>query len=167
MNYGPYDMVYKMVTVVKQNPLGEVKIHYSGDVIQRLAYGVVIQAAWTLPARDLGYTVFEPGDQFTEYYYTNRWFNIFEIQRADGTRRGWYCNVAEPAHIHDDVIEQIDLLLDVWVNPNGELLLLDEDEFAADTTLTDEQRVGAQQGLQALLQLLTMRQEMFSSVEVT
>ena len=156
-----------MVTVVKQNPLGEVKIRYSGKVIQHLAQGVVIQASWTLSSRDLGYVVFELGDQFTEYYYTSRWFNIFEIQRADGTRKGWYCNITEPAHIHEDVIEQIDLLLDVWVHPNGEPLLLDEDEFTTDTTLTDEQRVGAQQGLQALLQLIAARQEMFSSIGVT
>lgn len=153
-----------MITVVKQNPVGDAKIRYSGEIIKHLAHGVVIQASWTLPARDLGYTVFEPGDQFTEYYYTNRWFNIFDIARSNGTRKGWYCNVAEPAHICDDVIEQIDLLLDVWVNPGGEALLLDEDEFAADTTLTQEQRIGAQHGLQALLQMLTTRQEVFSSI---
>ncbi|GAC1389279.1 MAG: hypothetical protein NVSMB38_03020 [Ktedonobacteraceae bacterium] len=156
-----------MITVVKQNPSGEAKIRYSGEIIERLSHGVVIQAGWTLPTRDLGYTVFEPGDQFTEYYYTDRWFNIFDITRSDGTRKGWYCNVAEPAHIHEDVIEQIDLLLDVWVNPQGEALILDEDEFVAATTLTQEQRVGAQHGLQALLHLLATRQEMFSSVGAT
>ncbi len=156
-----------MITVVKQNPLGEAKIRYSGEIIEHLSHGVVVQANWTQPARDLGYIVFEPGDQFTEYYYTDRWFNIFEIQYADGTRKGWYCNVAEPARVHNDEIEQIDLLLDVWVYPHGETLLLDEDEFAADTTLTHEQRIGAQEGLQALLQLLAARQEMFSSVGAT
>jgi protein associated with RNAse G/E len=156
-----------MVTVVKQNPVGEAKIRYSGEIIAHLTHGVVIQASWTLPKRDLGYTVFEPGDQFTEYYYTDRWYNIFEIAHADGTRKGWYCNVAAPAHIHNDEIEQIDLLLDVWVDPKGKALLLDEDEFAVDTTLTQEQRNGAQRGLQALLQLLATRQEMFASIGAT
>ena len=157
-----------MITVVKQNPLGEAKIRYSGEITEHLVNGgVVIQARWTLPARDLGYTVFEPGDQFTEYYYADRWYNIFDIAHSDGTRKGWYCNVAEPAHIYDDVIEQIDLLLDVWVNPQGEALILDEDEFTADTTLTQAQRIGAQHGLQALLQLLATRQEMFSSLGAT
>ncbi len=154
-----------MVTVVKQNPAGDAKIRYSGEVIEHLTHGVVIQAVWTLPTRDLGYTVFEPGDQFTEYYYTDRWYNIFDIAHSNGKRKGWYCNVAEPAYIHDDEIEQIDLLLDVWVDPQGKTLVLDEDEFVADTTLTQEQRTGAQRGLQALLQLLTTRQEMFASVD--
>ncbi len=153
-----------MTTVVKQNPVGDVKIRYSGEITKHLVNGVVIQASWTLPARDLEYTVFEPGDKFTEYYYTDRWYNIFEIAHSDGTRKGWYCNVAEPAQIHDDEIEQIDLLLDVWVDPQGKALILDEDEFAADTTLTQEQRQGAQRGLQSLLQLLKTRQEMFASL---
>ena len=156
-----------MITVVKQDVLGRVKIQYSGEIIEHLTHGVVISAAWTLPARDLGYTVFEPGDQFTEYYYTNRWYNVFDIVRSDGTRKGWYCNVAEPASIHEDQIEQIDLLLDVWVDPQGNALVLDEDEFEADTMLTAAQRTGAQQGLQALLQLLATRQEMFENIGAT
>ena len=118
-----------------------------------------------MPVRDLGYTRFEPGDRFIEYYYTDRWFNIFDIASADGVRKGWYCNIAEPAHIASDTIKQVDLLLDVWIDPTGRPLLLDEDEFAAATTLKDEQRIGAQQGLQALLHLLEVRAEPFASLE--
>jgi uncharacterized protein len=151
-----------MITVVKLNALGEVKITYDGEVIERLADGVVIQAYWTLAARDLGYTRFEPGDRFIEYYYARRWYNIFDIARADGTRKGWYCNVAEPATIYDDHIEQVDLLLDVWVDATGKPLILDEDEFASDTTLSEEQREGAQEGLHNLLEMIAAQQEPFS-----
>src|SRR5438132_12423996 len=151
-----------MITVVKLNALREVKITYQGEALERLADGVVIQAYWTLAARDLGYTRFEPGDRFIEYYYTKRWYNIFDIASADGTRKGWYCNVAEPATIYDDHIEQIDLILDVWVTPHGETLILDEDEFTADTTLSQEQRNSARKGLQALLALLAARVDAFA-----
>jgi predicted RNA-binding protein associated with RNAse of E/G family len=64
--------------------------------------------------------------------------------------------------ISDNQIEQVDLVLDVWVSPEGETLVLDEDEFADDHTLSDEQRREARQGLQAILQLIAARQEMFS-----
>ena len=151
-----------MITVTKKDAQGQTKIQYKGEVLEHSAYGIVIQASWTLPTKDLSYTTFEPGDQFIEYYYTDRWFNIFDISSADGTHKGWYCNVAEPAMIFNDHIEQVDLFLDVWVNPKGATLILDEDEFAADTTLSDEQRTKARQGLQALLQLIAARQEMFS-----
>jgi uncharacterized protein len=151
-----------MITVTKLNPLGERKIQYQGEVIQRLSHGVVIQAYWKQPTKDLGYTLFEPGDQFIEYYYTDRWFNIFDISSAGGTHKGWYCNIAEPAHIHDEQIEQVDLLLDVWVNPKGAPLVIDEDEFESDTMLNDEQRRGARQALQDLLQMIAAQTEPFS-----
>ncbi|MDQ6659922.1 MAG: DUF402 domain-containing protein [Chloroflexota bacterium] len=153
-----------MITVIKQDTQGKTKISYSGKVINYLPDGVVIQASWTLPAKNLGYTVFEPGDRFIEYYYTDRWFNIFDIATAEGVRKGWYCNIAEPAVIYAEHIKQIDLLLDVWVAPDGKTLVLDEDEFAADTTLTQEQRRGAEQGLQSLLEMIESRQEMFANI---
>jgi uncharacterized protein len=153
-----------MITVIKQDPSGKEITHYQGEVVQHTPDETVIEAYWTRPAKDLGYTCFEPGDRFIEYYYANRWFNIFDIASPDGTRKGWYCNVAEPARIYDDHIEQIDLILDVWITPHGETLILDEDEFAADTTLSQEQRKSAQKGLQALLALVTAQVEVFASL---
>src|SRR5438270_13645773 len=151
-----------MITVVKLNPRGETRIQYSGEIVERLADGIVIQAYWRHAPKELGYTRFEPGDRFTEYYYTDRWFNIFDIASAAGQRKGWYCNVAQPASIYADSIEQVDLLLDVWVDPGGTPLVLDEDEFAGDTTLSDEQRAGAHQGLHDLLQMIAAQAEPFT-----
>lgn len=153
-----------MITVIKQDPQGNAQLRYQGTIIRHLPYGIVLQASWTNPMRDLGYTRFEPGDGFIEYYYTNRWFNVFDIAGAAGTRKGWYCNITEPAVIFDDRIEQIDLMLDVWVNPEGSHLILDEDEFSASTILTERQRRGAEAGLQALLHMLKARQEVFSDL---
>jgi uncharacterized protein len=150
-----------MVTVVKLNPHGEPKIQYTGEVVRRLSNGVVISAFWKHPPKDLGYTRFEPGDHFTEYYFADRWYNIFDIVSAGGQRKGWYCNVAQPAMIFDNRIEQIDLLLDVWVDPQGRPLVLDQDEFDADMTMSDEQRARARQGLQDLLQVITAQEEPF------
>lgn len=150
-----------MITVVKLNPQGEEKIRYPAEVAAYLENGVILDAYWNHTSRDLGYTVFEPGDHFVEYFYSDRWFNIFAISSAQGQHKGWYCNVAAPAQISEERIEQIDLLLDVWVNPDGQALILDEDEFAADTTLSELQRCGARQGLQALLALIEARHEPF------
>ncbi|HLG74946.1 MAG TPA: DUF402 domain-containing protein [Ktedonobacteraceae bacterium] len=152
-----------MITVVKLDAQGQVLIRYQGEATARTEQGIVIQARWTLPTRDLGYTSFEPDDRFTEYFYSDRWFNIFAITRPDGVRKGWYCNVAEPARILEHQIEQVDLLLDLWVAPDGQTLILDEDEFAA-APLSEYQRSGAEQGLRTLLHLVETRQEMFSVI---
>jgi uncharacterized protein len=154
------------VTVIKLSPQGEEKIHYIGHIVEHRSHQVILQASWTLPIRDLGYTRFEPQDQFREYYYTNRWFNIFAISSAIGMHKGWYCNITEPAQLDQDAIRQVDLLLDVWVDPVGKPLILDEDEFAvaAVTALSERQYSGARQGLYMLLQMLEQRQEAFSSL---
>jgi len=153
-----------MVTVIKLSPQGEEKIRYTAEFSARLENGVILAARWEHASRDLGYTTFEPGDHFTEYFYNDRWFNIFAISTPHGQRKGWYCNVAAPAHIDADVVEQVDLLLDVWVNPAGQLLILDEDEFAADVTITTEQRQAALQGLYDLLALIAARHDPFTEL---
>lgn len=153
--------IERVMTVVKLDDQGQEKIRYTGLWHKDLPHGVVIQARWTLPARDLGYTRFELGDLFVEYYYDDRWFNVFMISSDAGVLKGWYCNIAEPAHIDGDLIEQVDLLLDVWVDASGEVLMLDEDEFAA-ANLSERQREGARQGLAHLLQIVEGRQEMFA-----
>jgi protein associated with RNAse G/E len=155
-----------MMTVIKKGPQGEATVSYQGEVIALpSAHACVIRAIWSWPDRDLGYVHLETGDCFTEYYYTDRWFNIFEIARASGERKGWYCNIAEPAVIQDGCIEQVDLLLDVWVDPQGRALLLDEDEFNAVTTLSAEQRQGARQGLRELLEMIERREGPFAEAE--
>jgi hypothetical protein len=150
-----------MITVVKLNPPGEPKITYTGEIARRLSNGVVVTALWRHAPKDLGYTCFEPGDHFTEYYYSDRWYNIFDIVSATGERKGWYCNIAQPAMIYDDRIEQVDLLLDVWVDRQGVPLVLDENEFDADMSMSDEQRAGARQGLQDLLRVIAAQDEPF------
>lgn len=153
-----------MVTVIKLSPLGEEKLRYGAEISAHLANGVVLEAYWRHASRDLGYTRFEPGDHFIEYFYSNRWFNIFAIATAEGRRKGWYCNVAAPALIDAECVSQVDLLLDVWVAPDGQPLILDEEEFAADLTLTEEQRQGALRGLDDLLAWLAARHEPFAEL---
>jgi len=154
-----------MITVIKRNPQGQETVKYPAEVTTRLEKGIILDAYWNNPSRDLGYTIFEPGDHFIEYFYTDQWFNIFVIATAQDQRKGWYCNVAEPALISEEYVDQIDLHLDVWVNPAGQTLILDEDEFSADHTLTATQREGARQGLRTLLTLIETRHEPFQEID--
>ena len=137
------------------------KLCYPAAVVERRPHGVVVRSTWTSPIRDLGCVRFEPGDRFTEYYYTDRWFDVQEVARADGRPKGWYCDIAEPAVIEGDQLSLIDLELDVWVSASGEPLIVDEDEFAVQP-LSDAQRAGARQGLRALLAMLEARQDAFA-----
>jgi len=150
------------MTVVKLDVRHRVKLHYPAELIAWRPDGVVLSAAWALPPRDLGCTRFEPGDRFTEHYYTDRWFDVQEVASVDGRRKGWYCDIAEPAVIEGGRVSLVDLDLDVWVSAAGDVVILDEDEFAANVVLSEPQRMGARKGLHALLSMLEERQDAFA-----
>ena len=143
--------------VHKLNLAGDVTVTYEATFAELLPDGVRLDAFWARPRLELAYTTFETGDRFTEWYFTDRWYNIFQIASPDGALKGWYCNVAEPAEIGPDAIRCRDLLLDLWVAPTGAMLVLDEDEFDADPALTPDHRRRALGGLAELQRLVRDR----------
>ncbi|HLY32207.1 MAG TPA: DUF402 domain-containing protein [Ktedonobacterales bacterium] len=154
------------VTVRKLDAEGRFVIAYEGVVGEWLPDGVRVDAVWTRPPLPLGYTTFEPGDRFIEWYYTDRWYSFIEIHSGEtGTLKGWYCNVATPATIETSPTGEVtisyrDLYLDLWVAPDGTTLTLDEDEFA-DAPLDVEMRERAHAGMAALLALIERRDPPF------
>jgi protein associated with RNAse G/E len=141
------------IKVQKKNPAGEVVYEYEGEEIRRDDTSIVLEAFFTRDDLAFMDVVFKKGDRFIEYYYSNRWYNIFEIHdRDNGRLKGWYCNVGMPAVIEDGVVSYADLALDLWVAANGEQTVLDEDEFEA-MALDAELRSSSLQGLAELQQL--------------
>jgi len=124
----------------------------------------VVEAVWTRADYDLGYVCFETGDRFVEYFYGDRWFNVFAVASRAGVRKGWYCNVAEPACISGNVVVQVDLYLDVWVSVVGDVLVLDEDEFEGAVELDEGRRLGARRGLKELLRMVQGREGAFAEI---
>jgi hypothetical protein len=155
------------VVVQKLDTRGQVVTSYAATVAERFAGGVLLDAHWERPPLALGYTTFEPGDRFREWFYSDRWYNIFEIADSGGALKGWYCNVAEPAIITEMEIRCRDLLLDVWVAPDGQTLVLDEDEFAADGAIDAPIRAQALAALAELQGKVAARKPPFDKIAAT
>jgi protein associated with RNAse G/E len=140
------------IKVQKKNPAGEVTYEYEGVLLSRDENSVTLEALFDradMPFQDV---VFRTGDRFVEYYYSDRWYNIFAVHdKDDGKVKGWYCNIGKPAVIEDGIVSYIDLALDLWVSANGEQTVLDEDEFDA-LNLNEELTLGALKGLEELQQ---------------
>jgi predicted RNA-binding protein associated with RNAse of E/G family len=142
------------ITVIKLNPQGEEAWRYEGRLIEQTGTQWVLEALFNADDRPFMGTTLKRGDRFVETYFTDRWFNVFEIyDREDGAFKGWYGNVSTPAKIVDSRIEYRDLLLDVWMDPDGTQTILDEDEFEA-ARLDFSTRQSALQGLDQLQQYL-------------
>lgn len=141
------------IRVQKKNPAGDVTYEYEGELLNRDEHVLVLEALFDRADMPFVDTVFRTGDRFVEYYYSNRWYNIFQVHaREDQAIKGWYCNVGRPAVFEDKVVSYVDLALDLWVSADGVQTVLDEDEFEA-LDLSSELRAGAMEGLQELQQL--------------
>lgn len=139
--------------VQKKNLAGEATVEYEGEELRRDENSIVLEALFTRDDMSFMDVAFKKGDRFVEYYYSDRWYNIFAIyDRDDGEIKGWYCNVGKPAVIEDGVVSYVDLALDLWVSVDGTQTVLDEDEFEA-LKLTDDLREQALTGLSQLKEL--------------
>ena len=118
-------------TVVKRDAAGKFELSYDGVLVERNESFVCIDAVFALEDRDLGYVKLRRGDRFREWFFADQWFNIFRVQDGDtGALKGWYCNITRPPVITAASVTADDLVLDVFVFPDGRTLLLDEGEFA-------------------------------------
>jgi uncharacterized protein len=140
------------IKVQKKNPAGEITYEYEGVLLGRDKNSITLEALFDRADMPFMDVVFKTGDRFVEYYYMDRWYNIFVIHdRDDGEIKGWYCNIGKPAVVEDGVVSYVDLALDLWVSADGKQTVLDEDEFE-ELELNDELRAGALHGLDELKQ---------------
>jgi uncharacterized protein len=138
------------VNVVKLDAQGRETWRYQGTLLEQQPGRLVLEAFFDRPDREFFGIWLRKGDRFIETYFTDRWYNIFEIHAVEDDRlRGWYCNIATPVQVDGDTLSYIDLALDLLVYPDRRQLILDEDEFT-NLEISDQQR---QQALTALQDL--------------
>ncbi|MFJ8362662.1 DUF402 domain-containing protein [Streptomyces sp. NPDC093984] len=124
---------------------GRTKIRYKGELVADDGDRIAVRAPWAGDGvRDFGFVRFEPGDVFTEYYWRDRWYAVKEVRDAQGTLKGWYCDITRPATVSGSELVVEDLDLDLWRSADGTAVLrLDEDEFAASGLATTDPEAAA------------------------
>ncbi len=145
------------IRVLKLNPAGNVTWQYEGRILRREPNAVTLEAFFNRPDLPFQDVVFKHNDRFIETFYSDRWYNIFEIHdRDDGKLKGWYCNVGRPARLADDAVSYVDLALDLWVSADGKQTVLDRDEFDS-LGLDPEDRAQALKALDELQQTFKLK----------
>ena len=143
----------KEITVSKRNEHNLETWRYKARLLEDKDSRIVLEARFDREDTRLHGMILAKGDRFVETYYTNRWYNTFEIHaREDDQLRGWYCNIGKPAEFDGQVLSYIDLALDLLVFPDGRQIVLDQDEFA-ELDITNQVR---QQALNALANLRSL-----------
>lgn len=118
--------------IEKLNPDGSFCFTWKAQLIQVEANTRQVSAFFNGKPTQLGRVSLALGDHFIETYYSDRWYNVFEIHApGDPLPKVWYYNVSKPAIFEPQKIVWVDLALDVLVFPEGDVALLDLDEFGA------------------------------------
>ena len=136
--------------ILKKNLADEVTWQYEGVVLSRQENAVTLEALFNRDDMPFLDVVLKRNDRFVETFYSDRWYNIFEIHDCDDDQlKGWYCNIGKPAVFEDDSISYVDLALDLWISVDGKQTILDEDELE-ELNLDEDLKQKVYGGLKAL-----------------
>jgi len=93
----------------------------------------------------------------TEYYWLNRWYNIFRFSEPNGGLLNYYCNVSLPPRLIDQTLSYVDLDIDILVQPNFSYQVLDTADFEANIErygYTREVQSGVERATNELVELI-------------
>ncbi|MEP6705647.1 MAG: DUF402 domain-containing protein [Acidobacteriota bacterium] len=76
---------------------------------------------------DLG--LIKKGTVSYEYYWLDRWYNIFRFHEPSGELRNFYCNISMPAKFDGKILDYVDLDIDVITGPDLITSVLDREDF--------------------------------------
>jgi len=95
-----------------------------------------------------------------EYYWFNRWYNVFRFLKDDCSTRLWYCNINTPPELNGGTLTYIDLDIDILVQPDFSFQVLDEAEFETNAGLygySDEEKSNTRSAVNELIAMIEQR----------
>lgn len=119
----------KNVTINARKFNGEIHRSWHCDLIEQAGSLLIFVGEFKeeIKHQDLG--VIRPGTTSYEYYWLDRWYNVFRFHEPEGELRNFYCNVNTPPVFESRVLDYIDLDLDVLISDDFKVKVLDTDEF--------------------------------------
>jgi protein associated with RNAse G/E len=107
---------------------GTIRDSYQANLGSRDEKRIVVRARATKKLKVGDFTI-EPDDEISQHFFLNEWFYIQQYNSTEGELRGWYCNIGTPPEVKDSTVTTGDLILDVFVDPDRNVKILDEEEF--------------------------------------
>jgi protein associated with RNAse G/E len=100
------------------------------------------------------------GTHSLEYYWLDRWYNVFRFAQPNGELRNYYCNVNVPPTFDGKSLSYVDLDLDILVEPDFSYQILDVEDFGRNAKLygyPDEVQSNAKRAVDDLVNLIETR----------
>ena len=158
-------MASKQITVRVRKYDGTEYRQWSARLARREESLIVLDAEFDCDVEHESLGMIPQGTRTVEFYWLDRWYNVFRFLEEDGGTRLWYCNVGTPATLDDGVLTYVDLDIDVLVQPDLSYEVLDIDDFernAEGFCYSEETRRRAHQAVDELRLIIETRQFPFT-----
>lgn len=123
------------IIINSRNFKGEIKRSWKAEFIEQRASLLTFVGVFENEVRHSKLGVIRLGTISYEYYWLDRWYNVFKFHEPDGELRNYYCNLNLPPKLTGNVLDYVDLEIDVMVSKNFEIEILDRDEFDENSKL--------------------------------
>lgn len=131
------------------------------DLIQRGAEMIIFLGVFEFDVAHPDLGEIKKGTRSYEYYWLDRWYNVFRFDEPDGRFRNFYCNVNMPPVLGENSLEYIDLDIDILAWPDGRVIDLDLEEFGENALryrYPDDVKLRAESAVDELKQMIASRQ---------
>ncbi|MGD9589750.1 MAG: DUF402 domain-containing protein [Pyrinomonadaceae bacterium] len=108
---------------------GSVRKSWPAEIAERNGSLLLLRGVFDAEVSHPHLGLVQAGTVSYEYYWLDRWYNVFRFHEPDGAYRGFYCNLNMPPILDGETLDYIDLEIDVLVDVTGNVLVIDEDEF--------------------------------------
>jgi len=135
--------------------------HWQARLTRRQGSLVVLNAEFEYDVQHHLLGSIRRGTRTMEYYWLDRWYNIFRFLKDDGEIRLYYCNINLPPSIEAGVLSYVDLDIDVLVQPDFSYQILDLEEFEANAArygYPDQIRSNARAAIDELVVMIETHQ---------
>jgi protein associated with RNAse G/E len=147
------------VRVIKHD--GAESRRWHGRIVRREGSLIVLEAAFEFDVQHHLLGDIPRGTRTIEFYWLDRWYNVFRFLNDDGETRLYYCNINLPPKLEKDVLTYIDLDVDVLVESDLSYQVLDLEEFAENAArygYSAETKLQAHAAVDELISLIKKRE---------
>jgi len=155
----------QQITINSRKFNGQIHRSWKADFIEKQDSLLIFVGDFEEEVRHSKLGVIRRGTISYEYYWLDRWYNIFKFHEPEGRLRNFYCNLNMPPEFQNNVLDYIDLELDVLVSRDFDVEILDREEFEDNSNLfgySEDLIAKTYETLQELLKIIENRAFPFS-----
>src|SRR5438128_908527 len=123
------EVASERVTVLVRKYDGTEHRRWEADIVERRDSLIILEGVFEGEVdHDLMGRIVS-GTRSVEYYWLDRYYNVFRLAEQSGKFRSFYCNIGTPAELENGMLTYIDLDIDVLVEPDFSYRVIDLDDF--------------------------------------